>query len=1027
MPADTTAGLCPRCLMAEAMVPTQTGADALTPQPTLTAEQLAPCFPQLEILECLGRGGMGVVYKARQPRLNRLVALKILAPERAQDPAFAGRFEKEAQALAQLNHPNIVTLYEFGSVAGVGLSRRSAAETDDPGRPASAMPAVDQMYFFIMEFVDGVNLRQAMKAGRFTPEQALAVVPPVCEALQYAHNHGIVHRDIKPENLLLDKEGRVKIADFGLAKMLGEGASGVGLAESQPAGTPQYMAPEQQNTPQLVDSRADIYSLGVVLYEMLTGELPGKPLEPPSHKVHIDVRLDAVVLRALEQKPGLRYQQVSDVKTLVETIATTPPPQPKADDRRPETEAERKATVPSRFSHTAIIGACWAVFFLFPFVLRFMMQPAATGGDRGPTRLAMLSIWLVWLLGASAQLGTTILGWVAVTQIRRSAGNIRGLRLAVFDGLLFPLLVLDAIIAWLVYDGFVAMGMEPGVTMEKSGAVFIVLLTLTFVVALDVVIVWLVWRAVNRNMPSQVPSVGKTGAADFQALEKSAKTDERSRLLGKLALVFCLGGSALPLLVFIVPRPPQGPSGIVMMLTFLFATCEIAAIALGILGWKSRAGKAAVILTVALPLMALPGIAALGVVFGAYSAAHGEGAHGEGAKGGAYSRIVRDGLRVETANRLKAVSVRCDHIEVTIAPDGQSANIALTNPQESRGIGGSSAWVNINGWLSARPVSDGEWEVRGEGQLAFFSFNVKTPTIHAPRVGQTDAAVPEIERVEISKDQALITGRSPDAGMFIMIGALTNNEVWIAPHNGSPFTITLTPQSFWRSGYDWIVKTSYGNITYRLDSKTGLLTGRIVFHPGTPAPAADGSCVIGEFRPEKGGPLPIAVRLVRDSEPTAPPAASTKTPPATAQNLQMRPPPAVRPSTLPPLCFAALNNDLGEARRLLVAGVPINAVSSDANDTTALMYAAAHYNDEALPLVQLLVEHGANVNVRQRFYEYTVLHRAIAYQSRQTVTYLLAHGADVKLTDKKGETPLQWARKTGDAEIIRLLEQAGTK
>jgi serine/threonine protein kinase len=98
-----------------------------------------------------------------------------------------------------------------------------------------------------MEFVDGVNLRQAMKAGRFTPEQALAIVPPVCEALQYAHEHGIVHRDIKPENLLLDKDGRVKIADFGIAKMLGADGSDVGVAESQPLGTPQYMAPEQRS------------------------------------------------------------------------------------------------------------------------------------------------------------------------------------------------------------------------------------------------------------------------------------------------------------------------------------------------------------------------------------------------------------------------------------------------------------------------------------------------------------------------------------------------------------------------------------------------------------------------------------------------------------------------------------------------------------------------------------------------------------------------------------------------------------
>jgi serine/threonine protein kinase len=184
--------------MAEAMQPTHAG-DQAALMPALTPEELAPHFPQLEIIECLGRGGMGVVYKARQKSLNRLVALKLLAPERARDSEFAKRFTREAHALAALNHPHIVTVYDFGQAGG--------------------------FYFLLMEFIDGVNLRQAMKARRFTPEQALAVVPPVCEALQYAHDHGIVHRDIKPENLLLDKDGRVKIADFGVAKMLDEGTT----------------------------------------------------------------------------------------------------------------------------------------------------------------------------------------------------------------------------------------------------------------------------------------------------------------------------------------------------------------------------------------------------------------------------------------------------------------------------------------------------------------------------------------------------------------------------------------------------------------------------------------------------------------------------------------------------------------------------------------------------------------------------------------------------------------------------------
>ena len=137
---------------------------------------------------------------------------------------------------------------------------------------------------------------------------------------------------------------------------------------------------------------------------------------------------------------------------------------------------------------------------------------------------------------------------------------------------------------------------------------------------------------------------------------------------------------------------------------------------------------------------------------------------------------------------------------------------------------------------------------------------------------QNISSGPMIERVVVSKDHATITGRSPDAGMFIIIGALTNNDVWVAPHDDWPWTVTLTPQSFWRGGFDWVVKASYGNITYRLDSKAGSMTGRIVFRPGTPAPEANGSYVIGEFQQASGPPLPIAVRLERTSKQPASPA-----------------------------------------------------------------------------------------------------------------------------------------------------------
>ena len=315
LPSDAPQGLCPRCLAAlnfatETMPP---GATPVATQTPLTPEELAPHFPQLEILECLGRGGMGVVYKARQKSLNRLVALKLLAPERADDANFAARFEKEAQALAALNHPHIVTIHDFGQAGG--------------------------FYFLLMEFVDGVNLRQAMTAGRFTPEQALAIVPPVCEALQYAHEHGIVHRDIKPENLLLDKQGRVKIADFGIAKMIGAVGEDGGESLSQPFGTPTYAAPEQQNDPRHVDHRADIYSLGVVLYELLTGELPKQNLEPPSKRVQIDVRLDEIVLRALETRPEMRFATAAEFRTQLAEAVAVPPAVPQVPEMPPQAPA----------------------------------------------------------------------------------------------------------------------------------------------------------------------------------------------------------------------------------------------------------------------------------------------------------------------------------------------------------------------------------------------------------------------------------------------------------------------------------------------------------------------------------------------------------------------------------------------------------------------------------------------------------------------------------------------------------------
>lgn len=444
LPAGVLAGLCPACLLKAGAAADTVTEPRQAPFNPPTVAELAVKFPQLEILELIGKGGMGAVYKARQRQLDRVVALKILPPGIGDDPAFAERFAREAKALAKLNHPGIVTIYDFGRADG--------------------------LFYFLMEFVDGATLRQLLNAGRVSPREALAIVPQICDALQFAHDQGIVHRDIKPENILLDRRGRVKVADFGLAKIV-EGETGEpnmkGPAMASPAltesgkvmGTPTYMAPEQKEHPDAVDHRADIYALGVVFYQMLTGELPGQKIEPPSHKVHIDVRLDEVVLRALEKKPERRYQQASVLKTEVETIASE-------DAGSPKPEAA------PHFSRMAVAGAACAAVALLSLLLALIVHQRTTAvapeiGEWIRTHPAVeianspfVRSWSAAIhfrryvlvpLGVTGILGTIVCGLAAMGQIRRSAGKLAGFELAIFDMLVVPVLGLDALLAvmWL--------------------------------------------------------------------------------------------------------------------------------------------------------------------------------------------------------------------------------------------------------------------------------------------------------------------------------------------------------------------------------------------------------------------------------------------------------------------------------------------------------------------------------------------------------------------------------------------------
>ena len=275
----------------------QTVAYARTGFTPPTPEELSARFPSLEFLEWLGHGGMGMVYKARQPLLDRLVAIKVIRPDLQTDGAFRERFLREARTLAKLRHPFIVTVFD--------------------------VCAADGLYGLVMEYVEGPSLRQLLAEDSISQRDVLDLVPQVVEALQHAHEAGVVHRDVKPENVLVDTLGRVRLVDFGLATLLGPAARDGGR-DDEVVGTLRYMAPEQVTMPGAVDHRADIYSTGVVCYEMLAHELPGPDREPPSRKASTDPRLDPIVLRAIERDRDRRYPEARLMHRDLTSVTRTP-------------------------------------------------------------------------------------------------------------------------------------------------------------------------------------------------------------------------------------------------------------------------------------------------------------------------------------------------------------------------------------------------------------------------------------------------------------------------------------------------------------------------------------------------------------------------------------------------------------------------------------------------------------------------------------------------------------------------------
>jgi hypothetical protein len=261
--------------------------------PPSTAE-LDVLIPGYQFLEFIDSGGMGAVYKAVQKSLNRTVAVKLLPQVHRNKATFAERFRREAEALARLNHPHIVAVHDFG-------------ETTD-----------GQMYY-AMEFVSGMDLQHLLKRESPGPTQILKIITQVCGALQFAHENGIVHRDVKPANILIDERGNVKVADFGLAKVVGPQSADY-TATGSTLGTPDYIAPEALDHDGKIDHRADIYSLGVMIYEIFTGHLPKGVWEPPSVCSGADKGIDVVVSKAMQSNPDKRYQHVSDMTQVLEKL-----------------------------------------------------------------------------------------------------------------------------------------------------------------------------------------------------------------------------------------------------------------------------------------------------------------------------------------------------------------------------------------------------------------------------------------------------------------------------------------------------------------------------------------------------------------------------------------------------------------------------------------------------------------------------------------------------------------------------------
>lgn len=273
------------------------GAEFIPP----TVAELQEQIPHLEILSFVGHGGMGTYYRARHPKLERLAAVKILPVDPRTDAELIQGFKKEAKAMARLSHSNIIGIYEF-------LETETAL-------------------YLVMEFVEGDIFERLINARSFDLSEILAIITQVCSALNHAHENGVIHRDLRPGNTMLDQSGLVKVGDFGLARLMGEELFRRKMTETNLAmGTMDYVAPEQLEAGHPVDHRADIYSLGMMIYKLLTRVLPRGSFVVPSKLVpNLDPRIDDLVIRCLQRDPDNRFQHVTELWIEINRLLEPPP------------------------------------------------------------------------------------------------------------------------------------------------------------------------------------------------------------------------------------------------------------------------------------------------------------------------------------------------------------------------------------------------------------------------------------------------------------------------------------------------------------------------------------------------------------------------------------------------------------------------------------------------------------------------------------------------------------------------------